>query len=129
MNFKSKNWNLIKAQGLNVRVEYTDSDLHFRFSKKDFFEVPTTVVVIWNENCRYVGVAQCGPNDEFSKEKGREIASGRALKMLNEHIIEPDIKADHKLELDGQIVEVFGNIPQDVQDVISNSILFDGVAK
>lgn len=39
-----------------------------------------TIAVIFEGENRYVGIAECGRKDAYSKKKGRGIALGRALK-------------------------------------------------
>jgi hypothetical protein len=39
-----------------------------------------TIAVIFDGNTRYVGVAECGRKDCYSRKQGREIALGRALR-------------------------------------------------
>ncbi len=38
-----------------------------------------TWACIWDGENRYIGLSECGRNDQFSRKRGREIAVGRAM--------------------------------------------------
>jgi len=99
MNFQSNNWNRIQvADEAVIKVRYTYRWMNFQHIKKESdlygcrenklgqleHYLPVTIVAMRKqedgEECCFFGVAICSPNDYYSKEKGREIAAGRALK-------------------------------------------------
>jgi len=126
MNFKSKSWELILAQKIKARVSYFSADLEFTNSGRYFENRPATIVSIWNGNDRYIGISQCGPKEVYSKERGREIAAGRALKAMALHI-EKGHEPDDVWTINGQEVNVYGAIPETVHDEIPNGAIFDGL--
>lgn len=118
--FRSKNWDLIKSQGIKAKVLYTEADLDLTVTDQLIPNAKTTVVVIENEESRYVGVAQCGPRDEYNRNKGREIAAGRALKMLTRHVENPNLNPSDvwqtSLDLGAEKAIIYGDIPLSLDD-------------
>lgn len=45
-----------------------------------------TVAVLWKGTERYVGISECGKDDQFSRKKGRMIALSRAVFASREDI-------------------------------------------
>lgn len=126
MNFKSGNWNYLKSSGLKAVVEHLNADLNLQKTGRCVPDTPTTVVVIWSGNNRFVGVSQCSPNDAYSKAKGREIAAGRALKELTPWLENPlrDADPNDVWECEGQEVRIFGSIPNEVDHLIHDRMMF-----
>lgn len=109
----------------NVRVEYTTQDLTLKVTKKVINSVPTTIVVIVQKTSqdgklrRFIGISQKSPNDPFSKEKGRTIAAGRALKAAKDYLVNGDNAKHDVFTSEDETVEVlvFGNVPDGVSIV------------
>jgi hypothetical protein len=115
MNFKSNNWDSIKRDKMKCFVAYVIADIELTKSGQCVYDAATTVVVIYGNDCRYVGVSQCSPLDDYSKEKGREIAAGRALKAMWRRWADDSYKPFAVEANDVRDVEVFGEVPLLVQ--------------
>jgi len=127
MNTKSRSWEHIRDTKMKCRVHYFKSDLKYSVTDKVFKDVPTVAVILWNDDCRYIGVAQCSPKDSHSPEKGREIAAGRALKALLRHVEDPNTQpfgygveeaAPHRA------VTLYGKVPDTIPG-LDDKLMFD----
>lgn len=133
MNFKSRNWSCVKdlqsvvsqsgQPEIKAFVEYTFAKLELEVTGTTVSHSPTTIVVLWRGNDRFIGIAQCGPRDKYSKELGREIAAGRAMSEMLAYI-ENDSEPYEVWECDGLSVNIFGYMPQDVNDNFDDRLVF-----
>jgi hypothetical protein len=75
----------------NLEVKINGTVVHRESSPRYFHERDLahcggrTWAVIWKGNMRYVGVAEVAPGDQFSRKRGRQIASGRAATCQSRH--------------------------------------------
>ncbi len=129
--FRSKNWDHLKSLNIKSRVLYTNSDLELLRSNHPLasgtvYDSPTTVVAIENDGVFYVGVAQCGPRDEYNRGLGREIAAGRALKQLARHTANPDLAPSDIWTNSGNAERaiIYGDIPSGFYDERLDRLFF-----
>lgn len=87
MSLKMPSWETLQDMPLAARTAYTTSTLvlqdHKSKSGNMEHAVRTVVVAVMDPVTGkiFVGVSRCSPQDQYDSKLGREIASGRALKL------------------------------------------------